>query len=141
MTIGLPATGPRRGWGVPVDGSPPHSPLLEVDDMLQVVPGGLQVLQHEPAVTALGGGFAAEERGGAREERAVEALLDRALGHQRAEALSILLPGDSFRPVGLEERLGGGKERFVHVFRATEFAQEEGEVVPLRESGELGGVV
>lgn len=85
--------------------------------------------------------LAAEEHCLGLKSMRVEDAGDAALHHQVAECGLVLGPGDLLLPVGVEHRLRRREAQIVLVRSAADRFEEVGEVLGLRETRELRGVV
>src|SRR5687768_15227565 len=85
--------------------------------------------------------LAAEEHGRRREFSWVEPLINPTVGHQAHELLLVLGPAAAVLLQSVKHLLSRRQGRLVRVLRADNRSQEVGEVVTLRESGQLRDVV
>jgi len=115
-------------------------PLLQVNDR-KIAPLGPEVLEDEPPVAALGRRFAAQQRRGNSEPLRIDLPLHAAVRHELQETPLVLAPVPFAFLIRLQQWLGRRQPRFMDIVGVAKRLQEEFQVGPLGEPGELRRVV
>jgi hypothetical protein len=113
-----------------------HLEASEVDH-LDISPTVIEVLADQTPVAMLRRMLAAEQHRSAFKQIRANFLLDPSLCHQLKESVFVFVPEDAVLLVSVKEILGRGQEWLMDVVRTTKFAEEELEVISLREPGQL----
>jgi hypothetical protein len=135
----IPFPASPRGWTRVWLRPPAVRPSNEVPNF-HIAPLGAQILGHEPPVTTIRRVLAAQQDG-VGYQFARHGVLDLPRPHQRQELSLIDGPAEVLLSIAIEHFLSRREIRNRDVVHVGDLAQEESQVVPLRESGKLRHIV